>query len=230
MDEAPKKTHQPSADEKSGRVAPNLKLRRERELKGWSQAMLAEQIGAQPKLVTRWETGAAFPSPYYRQQLCQLFEKNAEDLGLLRQTQKAILEANIFSERFSQAQETILDASISSEPFANEQGQQTVAPPTQQAVEPSASRHVSRRVFVFGGIGSAVIVLSAGGFWWANALGRHGQSAVVASDRSKVVMSYIYHAPDTMSLNDAAWSPLGDTIACATGDKTVRIIKAATGQ
>jgi len=73
----------PSRKRTSG--IPNLTLRRERELRGWSQAMVAEKIGAQTPLVNRWENGNAFPSPYYREKLCQLFEKDAASLGLIKE-------------------------------------------------------------------------------------------------------------------------------------------------
>ena len=43
----------------------------------------AEQIGASHYYISRWERGTASPSPYYRQKLCAIFGKNAEELGLL---------------------------------------------------------------------------------------------------------------------------------------------------
>lgn len=59
-------------------------LRRERELRGWSQALLAEQVGApSASIVSRWERGVVSPSPYYRERLCRLFDKDAAELGLL---------------------------------------------------------------------------------------------------------------------------------------------------
>ena len=64
---------------------PLDKLKRERELRGWSQALVAEKLGApQAGLINRWEKGHAFPSPHYREKLCTLFEKDAEALGLIK--------------------------------------------------------------------------------------------------------------------------------------------------
>ncbi len=60
-------------------------LRRERELRGWSQADLAEKVGCEMKTVGRWEGGMGFPRPYHRQKLCEIFGKNAEELGLVRE-------------------------------------------------------------------------------------------------------------------------------------------------
>ena len=66
-------------------LSPNQILRHERELRGWSQAKLADKIETTCATVNRWERGNKTPSPYFREQLCDLFGKNAEELGLLPQ-------------------------------------------------------------------------------------------------------------------------------------------------
>jgi predicted ATPase/DNA-binding CsgD family transcriptional regulator/transcriptional regulator with XRE-family HTH domain len=58
-------------------------LRIERELRGWSQAKVAEAIGTNVRTVIRWEQGKTLPFPFYRERLCALFGKNARELGLL---------------------------------------------------------------------------------------------------------------------------------------------------
>src|ERR1700730_8587605 len=68
---------------KSVHVVPNVLLKAERELRGWSQKYVADQLGADHYYLSRWERGTTFPSPYYRQKLCDLFGKNAKELGLL---------------------------------------------------------------------------------------------------------------------------------------------------
>src|SRR6266700_2862841 len=68
---------------KAVHIAPKQRLKEERELRGWSQKYVAEQIGADHYYLSRWERGSASPSPYYRQRLCALFGKNARELGLL---------------------------------------------------------------------------------------------------------------------------------------------------
>jgi transcriptional regulator with XRE-family HTH domain len=62
---------------------PNQLLRYARQEQGWSQQRLAEKIGTTEDVVSRWERGARMPSPYYREKLCLLFQKNARELGLL---------------------------------------------------------------------------------------------------------------------------------------------------
>jgi transcriptional regulator with XRE-family HTH domain/tetratricopeptide (TPR) repeat protein len=62
---------------------PNARLRSEREARGWTQQYVAEQLGADINIVSRWECGERKPGPYYRQKLIELFGKSAVELGLL---------------------------------------------------------------------------------------------------------------------------------------------------
>ena len=64
-------------------MTPNRRLKQARELRGWSQAKVAEQIGTDATTVSRWERGLFSPTPYFRERLCTLFNKNAAELGLL---------------------------------------------------------------------------------------------------------------------------------------------------
>lgn len=69
-------------------------LKYERELRGWSQAKVAKEIGTTPRTVHRWEHGQGVPYPYYREKLCALFGKNTRELGLL---EKSADKASSFS-------------------------------------------------------------------------------------------------------------------------------------
>ncbi len=69
-------------------MKPHL-LKREREQRGWSQSRIAKAIGTTVRTVSRWEQGIAMPSPYHREQLCTLFGKSAEQLGLLSDTNES---------------------------------------------------------------------------------------------------------------------------------------------
>src|SRR5260370_13553520 len=64
-------------------MKPNNLLKRERELRGWSQARVAEEIGTTAMNVGRWERGISLPYPHFREKLCTLFSKDASELGLL---------------------------------------------------------------------------------------------------------------------------------------------------
>ncbi len=63
-------------------------LKRQRRLRGWSQAYVAEMVGSDPKTVSRWEQGKSSPGPYFVRKLVDLFGKNAEELGLLVNEEK----------------------------------------------------------------------------------------------------------------------------------------------
>jgi transcriptional regulator with XRE-family HTH domain/tetratricopeptide (TPR) repeat protein len=62
---------------------PNEKLKREREIRGWSQRTVATHVGTAEQVVARWEGGRHKPNRYFQTQLCELFGKNAEELGFL---------------------------------------------------------------------------------------------------------------------------------------------------
>src|SRR2546421_3018803 len=82
---------------------PNLRLKQERELCGWSQEDLAEKVGTTQKIVSRWERGESHPVPYYRQKLCKLFGKNARALGFLDDPQEENSELADIPEKQSRA-------------------------------------------------------------------------------------------------------------------------------
>lgn len=60
------------------------RLKQERELRLWSQEQIAEMIGTTAPSISRWERGNTFPGLHFRQKLCELFGKSAEELGFLQ--------------------------------------------------------------------------------------------------------------------------------------------------
>src|SRR6266487_198332 len=101
---------------KDSKPVPNQRLREERELRGWSQKYVTDQIGVDPYYLSRWERGTATPSPHYRQKLCLLFGKNAKELGLLqeeRSTSSEQLPAEAAVEGVSQAKGLSISAALS---------------------------------------------------------------------------------------------------------------------
>src|SRR5437660_909689 len=67
----------------------NARLRDARLDSGWSQGQLAEKIKTTSVNISRWENGLTFPTPYFRQQLCEVFGKTPVELGLLPPSQVA---------------------------------------------------------------------------------------------------------------------------------------------
>jgi transcriptional regulator with XRE-family HTH domain len=58
-----------------------------REQRGWSQAKVAKMLGVSTRTVSRWERYESVPYPFYREQLCTLFDKSPSELGLLESDQ-----------------------------------------------------------------------------------------------------------------------------------------------
>lgn len=81
---------------------PNKQLHYQRELRGWSQARVAEKIGTTVKRVSMWECGDSVPDRYYQEQLCELFGMNAEELGFLEREARNEQTAARPGERFSE--------------------------------------------------------------------------------------------------------------------------------
>ena len=65
---------------------PNQRLRQERERRAWSQQDVADKVGTTQLTVGRWERGITMPGPYYRQKLCETFEKTAQELSLVSES------------------------------------------------------------------------------------------------------------------------------------------------
>ncbi len=64
-------------------ASPNLRLRQERIQRNLSQQKLADLLGATQVTISRWEGGSQQPNTYFREKLCALFGKSAQDLGLI---------------------------------------------------------------------------------------------------------------------------------------------------
>ncbi len=67
-------------------MAFSQRLKYERELRGWSQAKLAQELGTTSISVSKWERGHALPSSHFREQLYTLFATDAQKMELLPDT------------------------------------------------------------------------------------------------------------------------------------------------
>ena len=70
---------------KAAQAIPNQLLRRARLERGWTQKAWPTVWCTNNVMVMRWERGTAFPSAYYVERLCKLFELRASDLGLIQE-------------------------------------------------------------------------------------------------------------------------------------------------
>lgn len=67
----------------TAQAIPNYKLKKEREVRSWSQLELADRLGTTAHNVSRWERGITLPGPHFRRELCELFCKKPTELGFL---------------------------------------------------------------------------------------------------------------------------------------------------
>ncbi|SRR6266487_2280707 len=68
---------------------PNERLKAQRLKKNWTQVYVATRIGTSDVEVSRWETGVAEPTLYFREQLCALFSATPEALGFISPAETA---------------------------------------------------------------------------------------------------------------------------------------------
>src|SRR5215469_7315860 len=61
-----------------------IKLKKLRTHRGLSQTQVAEKLGTDFRVVSRWERGLHQPTAYYRPKLCELFGVTLEELGLAK--------------------------------------------------------------------------------------------------------------------------------------------------
>ena len=121
---------------------PNTRLQHERELKGWSQEHVAKEIDTSAKNISRWECGDK-PIPYYRQKLCALFSKNAEDLGFLdteSSNDNGPQEENREAASSSQEESVSVRDTVSNDPSSNQSIQFFIP---QSLVHSSSSIHIT---------------------------------------------------------------------------------------
>jgi tetratricopeptide (TPR) repeat protein len=74
---------------------PNHKLRYERERRAWTQQKVADMVGTTPLNVGRWERGVTSPAPFFRQKLCEVYEKSAQELGLVAEKIETALATDV---------------------------------------------------------------------------------------------------------------------------------------
>src|SRR6266516_3726307 len=70
-------------------LTPKKQLKAQRLRKNWTQVYVATMIGTSDVEVSRWETGAAEPSLYFREQLCELFGTTPEAFGFVSPAETA---------------------------------------------------------------------------------------------------------------------------------------------
>jgi transcriptional regulator with XRE-family HTH domain len=79
-------------------------LKYQRELRGWSQAKMSEEIGATPNRISLWERGMALPGAYFREKLCICLNMDTQELGLLTVDDKMLSDMPVDEQAEEQSQ------------------------------------------------------------------------------------------------------------------------------
>ena len=146
-------------------ATPNIRLREARELRGWSQKYVAEQIGADRYYLSRWEHGTAFPNSYYQQKLCELFDKDAQELGLLpEEGTNASRSQNVEDAEQDQAQIAALEETpLTASPISSPIDDPLLPAPMTEAARPIGRDEISLRLQQRLCIGKGVVLATING-------------------------------------------------------------------
>jgi WD40 repeat protein/DNA-binding XRE family transcriptional regulator len=209
------------------RQIPSSPLRREREFRGWSRGYVAEQLGVDIATVGRWEREECVPHPYHQQRLCELFEKNAQELGLLAEEPEAnaqgpgLLAEELEAPGMVEAQEQEIVPEAVPLPL-----EKSETPGDRKSFAPQPLR---RKLLI--GLGSLGALALAGSIW-AVIGSKQRQSSIsgVAPPPTPQIMTererlWQYLDPSTKNwINNLASSPAGDKLAAATASNLIVVL------
>jgi len=191
-------------------VFSNIRLREAREAKNWSQQDLTEKMNVGPGSVGRWERGETFPSAYNRRKLCELFQLDADGLGLKKESYN---KADIQEETEIAPSDEIVPSnstSLQMEPNLTE------ILPSDGTTQ--GKRRVSRRTVAVG-LAGLITLGATGDLLWL-------KRPVPPTVRMPI---YTYRGHSDIVYR-VRWSPNGTRIVSASADATAQVWEAATGK
>ena len=211
----------------------NELLRTARLQRGWSQQTLADKLGTTVISVKRWEHGTARPSPYFRLRLLTLFEMSAQELGIQegedqyqKQQESADTRALVPAVSLEENQEHSLIAQQDQQSNSQqEEAENETWPSDPQGKTSPRKPHKwpSRRTVLLGLGGTALVMGSSIGMW------EYALSKQSPGINPSIILQYRYQTSSNTMVNTVSWSPYGDRLVCANGDKTVEVLNASQG-
>ncbi len=201
------------------------RLRDERLHYRWSQQELADHLGTTPVTISRWENGVSKPSPYFRLKLGQIFKKSFDEIVGEPDAESSYEPQVDVSEQDPLLLKTAdEDISTAMPPLPENEREQTLV--TESTLHSPQKRLFSRRTMVVSLL-SGVAAVSLGGAWWMETSFHQTSSPLVSSSPARMV--YRYSPGNLIPVNYVTWSPYGNFIACANGNKTAQVLEATTG-
>lgn len=193
------------------------RLRQERIRRNWRQQDLADRLATTVVTIQRWERGSQQPSAYFRVKLCALFDKSAEELGLLPvadplSSGSASPPADIPSVTSDSPSTQEIPREVHA-PDAPSMGTASPSTSSQQQDQPTHPIFLTRRRLLVGLTGGTLVSIGAG-------LLMFRQPTVPTPFPGTTLYTYRRH---TAMVRSVAWSPQGQRIASAGNDKTVQV-------
>jgi transcriptional regulator with XRE-family HTH domain/Tol biopolymer transport system component len=206
-----------------------LRLRHERERRGWSRNYIAEQIEVDMITVGRWERGERMPHPQYRQKLCALFEMSAQELGLFSEPEEPSIIAHPPPEPEAQSdtEEVVGDPSPAPEVLT---AMLTAPDPAQKvlSIKKEAIQRstpvMHRRKLIIGLAGLGIVTLTGSSLLLTAHTSPTPEHITAPTKLPQASLSHQLFDPGLNNwTNRVAWSPDGRKIAAASGKNVVSI-------
>jgi transcriptional regulator with XRE-family HTH domain/Tol biopolymer transport system component len=204
-------------------------LKIERARRGWSQAYVAEQLGTDFRVISRWERGIHQPTAFHRPKLCALFGITPEEFGL----------TSIDVVQPPPVTNPVPAPILPEEPASSEVPVEEIVSSPAPLPAPAEKRRLPSRIhaaqlfFRKTSVRVASILLLATLIvstilFFSKQLSGAGTQPVVFSTHDAPPAPYPpYHK---VSVNNVSWSPNGRYLECAYGNSTVEVIDAHTGK
>lgn len=212
--------------EKQGKLFSEI-LKAERDLRGWSQQRLADELDTTREVVSRWEGNKTFPSPHFREKLITLLGKDARALGLTSQGLGPPDQPERNSEELNeepatipeQAGENLSKGNLPS--IASRSG--LLSDEDVSETQSGSGNHplTSRRVFLMGGVGAAVLAIGGGIAVFVSHLS-HGE-VVPPPTLSPFTPYYSTQLLAELGVIDMEFAPDNRSLAMARGNKTAEV-------
>ncbi len=202
-------------------------LKIERTRRGWSQAYVAEQLGTDFRVISRWERGIHQPTAFHRPKLCALFGMTLEEFGLTSidvvQPPPATNPAPILREEPASSGVPVEEIISSPAPLPAPAEKRRL--PRRVHTAQLLFRKTSVRV-VFTLL-LATLIVSTVLFFSLRQSSIEGTKPVAFSTHD--APPYPYPPYHKVSVNNVSWSPDSSYLECAYGNSTVEVIDAHTG-
>jgi len=200
--------------------SPGKRLKSLRLERNLTQDQLAKLLGTTKLNISRWERGEIVPGLYYRQKLCELFQKDVYELGFLQTHSPEREEGSKTDGPASPAE--------SAEAPSHLQGGEGPVPPTRASfpVKPGEAR-VAQRPFLRARwllLGLSLILLGSttGGVLFFFSLFLRAKPTPMGPPA--LHLPYIFHAPLGRDVFNVEWSPQGNALAAVIGNGTAQVL------